>query len=118
MTLSGVGFDASVRRVIKLIGCYYYRPKMRFHVPYVLPVSEQSRPAQLRYTFVMTKVDAFDRDGALSRAYLLSRGECCGNKCRNCPYDHIAVPNKASSDTRADSVRDTLDVHNDKVVSM
>ncbi|MBO9573631.1 MAG: hypothetical protein J7497_15695 [Chitinophagaceae bacterium] len=23
--------------------------------------------------------------------YLLSRGYCCGNGCRNCPYDYINV---------------------------
>lgn len=25
-------------------------------------------------------------------AYLLKRGECCGNKCRNCPYGWKNVP--------------------------
>ena len=24
--------------------------------------------------------------------YLLSRGYCCGNGCRNCPYDYKNVP--------------------------
>ena len=28
----------------------------------------------------------FDADGALSRKYLLDRGYCCENDCRNCPY--------------------------------
>ena len=28
----------------------------------------------------------FDADGALSRAFLLKRGYCCGLGCRNCPY--------------------------------
>jgi hypothetical protein len=28
----------------------------------------------------------FDEDGALTAAFLLSRGYCCGNGCRNCPY--------------------------------
>lgn len=28
----------------------------------------------------------FDADGALSREFLLQRGYCCGNGCRNCPY--------------------------------
>jgi diphthamide synthase (EF-2-diphthine--ammonia ligase) len=28
----------------------------------------------------------FDADGALTREYLLSRGYCCENGCRNCPY--------------------------------
>ncbi len=30
--------------------------------------------------------DLFDADGALTRAYLLRRGYCCENGCRNCPY--------------------------------
>lgn len=30
--------------------------------------------------------DIFDADGALSREYLLRRGYCCRNGCRNCPY--------------------------------
>ncbi len=29
----------------------------------------------------------FDADGALCREFLLERGFCCGNGCRNCPYD-------------------------------
>jgi len=24
--------------------------------------------------------------------FLLSRGECCGNKCRNCPFNWVNVP--------------------------
>jgi hypothetical protein len=31
--------------------------------------------------------DIFDEDGALTAQFLLSRGFCCGNKCRNCPYE-------------------------------
>ncbi len=33
----------------------------------------------------------FDTDGSLSREFLLSRGICCGNRCRNCPYEWTAV---------------------------
>lgn len=33
----------------------------------------------------------FDATGALTREFLLSRGGCCGNKCRNCPYDWVGV---------------------------
>lgn len=29
----------------------------------------------------------FDADGALCREFLLERGYCCGNGCRNCPYE-------------------------------
>ena len=36
-------------------------------------------------------VPVFDEDGALSREYLLHRGYCCENGCRNCPYE-TAVP--------------------------
>lgn len=28
----------------------------------------------------------FDADGALSREFLLARGYCCREGCRNCPY--------------------------------
>ena len=30
--------------------------------------------------------------------YLLQRGYCCGNGCRNCPYDYAAVPEPQRSD--------------------
>lgn len=28
----------------------------------------------------------------LTTEYLLERGYCCGNGCKNCPYDYKAVP--------------------------
>ncbi|MFN2474867.1 MAG: DUF5522 domain-containing protein [Chthoniobacterales bacterium] len=28
----------------------------------------------------------FDADGALSREFLVARGFCCREGCRNCPY--------------------------------
>jgi hypothetical protein len=31
--------------------------------------------------------DIFDEDGALTAEFLLARGYCCGNGCRNCPYE-------------------------------
>jgi len=31
-------------------------------------------------------IDIFDEDGALTREFLLQRGYCCQNGCRNCPY--------------------------------
>jgi len=34
----------------------------------------------------MDNEDIFDEDGALTAAYLLERGYCCANGCRNCPY--------------------------------
>jgi hypothetical protein len=30
--------------------------------------------------------EQFDADGALSREFLLARGHCCSERCRNCPY--------------------------------
>jgi hypothetical protein len=42
-------------------------------------------------------VPIFDEDGALSREFLLARGFCCGNGCRNCPYDHVNVPGSEAS---------------------
>ncbi|HTE20432.1 MAG TPA: helical backbone metal receptor, partial [Armatimonadota bacterium] len=43
-------------------------------------------------------VALFDADGALSRAYLLSRGYCCENGCRNCPYGYsrLAVTRRST----------------------
>lgn len=36
----------------------------------------------------------FNDDGfvVFTAKYLLERGYCCGNGCRNCPYDYKAVP--------------------------
>lgn len=34
----------------------------------------------------LPEVPLFDEDGALSREFLLQRGYCCENGCRNCPY--------------------------------
>lgn len=42
-----------------------------------------TRTLRLRY---MYERDIFDHDGALTAAFLLERGYCCGNGCRNCPY--------------------------------
>ena len=39
-----------------------------------------------------TEESIFDEDGALTREFLLQRGYCCGQGCRNCPYGHEAVP--------------------------
>lgn len=32
------------------------------------------------------EIAIFDEDGALSRDFLLRRGFCCENGCKNCPY--------------------------------
>lgn len=36
----------------------------------------------------------FNEEGYLvfTAHYLLERGYCCGNGCRNCPYDYLNVP--------------------------
>jgi len=36
----------------------------------------------------------FNHDGfvVFTAKYLLERGYCCGNGCKNCPYDYKAVP--------------------------
>jgi hypothetical protein len=40
------------------------------------------------------KIETFDAEGALSRAFLLQRGTCCGNGCKNCPYPALeSAPN-------------------------
>lgn len=35
---------------------------------------------------LMPEASDFDADGALTREFLLRRGCCCENGCRNCPY--------------------------------
>ncbi len=40
----------------------------------------------------------FDADGALTREFLLRRGTCCENGCRNCPYGFGVAPTAASAD--------------------
>ncbi|MGH7661457.1 MAG: DUF5522 domain-containing protein [Vulcanimicrobiaceae bacterium] len=42
----------------------------------------------------------------LTERYHLKRGYCCGNGCRHCPYDHIAVP-KNDDDTLGDGPTDS-----------
>ncbi len=34
----------------------------------------------------------------LTSRYHLERGNCCGNGCRHCPYDHINVPESQRSE--------------------
>ncbi len=38
----------------------------------------------------------------LTEAYHRKRGWCCGNGCRHCPYDHVAVPRPAANDIAED----------------
>lgn len=43
----------------------------------------------------------FEADGALTRDFLLRRGTCCENGCRNCPYGFRAAP-ETERNTEAD----------------
>lgn len=42
-------------------------------------------------------MNVFDKDGALSREYLLSRGTCCDNGCKNCPYKGLEMEKQPNS---------------------
>lgn len=35
--------------------------------------------------------EIFDKDGALSKEFLLSRGSCCDTGCKNCPYKNEKI---------------------------
>jgi hypothetical protein len=41
----------------------------------------------------------YNEDGnmVLTAAYHLKKGFCCGNGCRHCPYEYIAVPEPKKS---------------------
>jgi hypothetical protein len=41
--------------------------------------------------------------------YLLERGYCCGNGCKNCPYDYKAVPEPRRSQLLEKRKKDGLD---------
>ncbi len=56
------------------------------------PDNDSTRVEPLLTDPVGSDLALFDVDGALTREYLLARGHCCGNRCRNCPYDWEAVP--------------------------
>ena len=40
--------------------------------------------------------DFYTENGTMvfTESYHLKRGSCCGNGCRHCPYDHVAVPER------------------------
>jgi hypothetical protein len=44
-------------------------------------------------------VDDSDADGALSRDFLVRRGHCCQEGCRNCPYSFR--PENVSAEARS-----------------
>jgi hypothetical protein len=35
----------------------------------------------------MNQLPAEEVPASLSKEFLASRGKCCGNKCKNCPYN-------------------------------
>lgn len=43
------------------------------------------------------KPDYYFENGlmVMTEQYHLKRGECCGSKCRHCPYDHKNVPTQS-----------------------
>lgn len=41
--------------------------------------------------------------------YLLERGYCCGNGCKNCPYDYKAVPEPKRSRLLEQRKKDNTD---------
>ncbi|MEO7950879.1 MAG: DUF5522 domain-containing protein [Spartobacteria bacterium] len=56
--------------------------------------TDQRRPAPVASTvtegaLIATLAD-FDENGALTRDFLLRRGRCCQEGCRNCPYGFVA----------------------------
>ena len=49
--------------------------------------------AAVRDAPLVEGVDYVVEDGlwVFSRYFHLKRGHCCGNSCRNCPYDYVNV---------------------------
>lgn len=47
-------------------------------------------------------MERFDKSGALSREFLINRGWCCGNACKNCPY--FPSNTKGSSEVLAETI--------------
>jgi len=58
---------------------------------------------------MMVDDDVFDKDGALTATFLLSRGFCCANGCRNCPYlpRHGGIESRAPEDAPTDRAQPT-----------
>ena len=50
----------------------------------------------------------FDENGALSRQYLLDRGYCCDNGCRNCPYREIIHGRQSNKDATPTAPREAV----------
>jgi len=47
------------------------------------------------------QTNIFNPDGSLTREYLLSRGYCCENGCRHCPYGFNTPKSTAEQPTAA-----------------
>ena len=52
-----------------------------------------NQAAQYQTSKLIDGIDYYMDNGlmVLSSWFHLKRGECCGNACRHCPYDHINV---------------------------
>jgi hypothetical protein len=56
------------------------------------------RPRLIRgKDYVITDDGMFE----FTREYLAGLGECCGNKCRNCPYREAGRPQESESVTQS-----------------
>lgn len=64
-------------------------------------------PVNYCMTDLPDEVAIFDEDGALSRDYLIRRGACCGNGCRNCPYG-LEIPDAVDGDASSDKPAQVL----------
>jgi hypothetical protein len=55
----------------------------------------------------------FNEDGmmVLTRLYLLERGYCCGNGCKNCPYhyENVAEPLRSALQEEAQKRKEEID---------
>ncbi|HLJ57030.1 MAG TPA: DUF5522 domain-containing protein [Chthonomonadaceae bacterium] len=78
----------------------------RQSTPIAGPTADGGAPVAARRV-ADASASIFDADGALTRAFLLDRGYCCGNGCRNCPYDWEAVPRAAQPDRRGPEAGDS-----------
>lgn len=50
------------------------------------PICKKSNKLEICDKCKNKTIPLFDKNGALSSEFLLLRGFCCKNNCRNCPY--------------------------------
>ncbi len=55
-----------------------------------MPMPDKLIPFAQDETATVAGPADFDENGALSRDFLLRRGHCCQEGCRNCPYGFAA----------------------------